>query len=73
MPNVSDFYLDHTTGRAYFEMDDGSNSVKDLSLLPDGRVTETILPGTINGLNTRQRIQAANDKLRNCWYCSYNC
>ena len=30
MPNVSDFYLDHVTGKAYFEMDDGSNSVKDL-------------------------------------------
>ena len=30
MPNVSDFYLDHVTGKAYFEMDDGSNKVKDL-------------------------------------------
>ena len=64
MPNVSDFYLDHTTGKAYFEMDDGSNSIKDLSLLPDGQITKTVLPGTINGLNTRQRLQAANDALR---------
>ena len=30
MPNVSDFYLDHTTGKAYFEMDDGGNKVKDM-------------------------------------------
>jgi len=45
MPNVSDFYLDHSTGKAYFEYDDGSNSVKDLSKLP------TVLIGsdTING------------------------
>lgn len=31
MPNVSDFYLDQGTGKAYFEFDDGSNSVNDLS------------------------------------------
>jgi len=64
VPNVSDFYLDHTTGKAYFEMDDGTNSIKDLSLLPDGQITKTILPGTVGGLNTRQRLQAANDALR---------
>ena len=39
MPNVSDFYLDHVTGKAYFEMDDGSNFVNDLSKSP---VVETV-------------------------------
>jgi len=64
MPNVSDFYLDNKTGKAFFEMDDGSNSIKDLSLLPDSPPTRVIYPGTISGLNTRQRIQQANDALR---------
>lgn len=31
MPNVSDFYLDRSTGKAYFEFDDGSNTTKDIS------------------------------------------
>lgn len=31
MPNVSDFYLDHVTGKAYFEFDNGINSVRDTS------------------------------------------
>ena len=37
MPNVSDFYLDHTTGKAYFEMDDGTNIFKDLSTIQDSQ------------------------------------
>lgn len=33
MPTVSDFYLDHVTGKAYFEYDNGVNAVKDLSTI----------------------------------------
>ena len=58
MPNVSDFYLDHTTGKAYFEMDDGTNIFKDLSTIQDSQTgSETafmsalIANGFVNSLS----------------------
>ena len=54
MPNVSDFYLDHSTGRAYFEMDDGTNRTKDLSVFSTEIVNiDQFLTG--NPLTTNQR------------------
>lgn len=58
MPNVSDFYLDHTTGRAYFEMDDGTNIFKDLSTIQDSQtgaetafMSALIANGFVNSLS----------------------
>lgn len=54
MPNVSDFYLDHGTGRMYFEMDDGTNRTKDLSVFSTEIVNvDQFLTG--NPLTTNQR------------------
>ena len=54
MRNVSDFYLDRSTGRAYFEMDDGTNRTKDLSVFSTEIVNiDQFLTG--NPLTTNQR------------------
>ena len=59
MSNVSDFYLDHSTGRAYFEMDDGTNKTKDLSLFSTEVVNiDQFLTG--NPLTTNQRNSFAD-------------
>lgn len=48
MPNVSDFYLDHSTGKMYFEFDDGTNLVKDTSTVADSTLgSETVFMQTL--------------------------
>lgn len=63
MPNVSDFYLDHVTGKAYFEMDDGTNIFKDLSTIQDSQTgSETafmqalIANGFVNSLSVDNSV-----------------
>lgn len=63
MPNVSDFYLDHTTGKAYFEMDDGTNIFKDLSTIQDSQtgaetafMSALIANGFVNSLSVDNSV-----------------
>ena len=63
MPNVSDFYLDNKTGKAFFEFDTGLNSQLDLSSLIVSQSTGLdatqydLFPDT--GLDITSKLQAA--------------